>query len=106
MVRVMNQLSMGLMNANAAPPSSWKKSSETRESIYSFYYLDESGKIGFGEDQECESDAQALEYARKMLGFGGCGTIEVRLRNKRIGFVQAEAHLITSLVLFTCCRQD
>jgi len=86
----MNQLSMGLMNANAAPPSSWGKAPQVRETIYSFYYLDESGKIGVGEDRECESDAQALEYARKMLGFGGCGTIEVRFRNERIGLVRAD----------------
>jgi hypothetical protein len=94
LAEVMKQMTLGILKAHAASPSfdTSLKTASKKPRFYSFYSLDEHGHIIAGEDMECENDATAMDRGWDLLAFGECPTIEVWVRNARVGLVGADCH--------------
>ena len=90
-VTLMNQISVQIIKAIAAPRTLWQhlpKAAVQNCRFYTFYSFDNDGRIILDEDRECGSDAIAIEYGREMLTFGGYEKIEICLRNVRVAHLR------------------
>jgi hypothetical protein len=87
----MNQMTVRIMKATAAPGALWQNTPRVAGNnyrFYTFYSFDNDERIVLGEDRECGSDVVAIAYGREMLAFGGYRKIEIWLRNARVAVVQ------------------
>jgi hypothetical protein len=76
LAKAMNEMTLGIVKGHAAASGLH---------FYSFFYRDEHGHIVTSEDRECDSDSAAMNEGREMLAAGDCPSVDVWLRNMRIG---------------------
>ena len=92
LITAMKQMTQRLFEANQA--SSELDDIPTpvanRPRFYSFYYQDNSGRIVYGEDEEFESDADAIHRAQELLTEGSFPAAEVWFRGARLESLTSE----------------